>query len=67
MPVPGYDPDDLDEELSERTTEEDLARLLTEAERRAYENGEEGLFDLLSEDDIESILRPEGDAGATDR
>ena len=67
MPVPGYDPDDLDEELSERTTEEDLDRLLTEEERRAYENGEEGLFDLLSEEDIKAILRPEGDAGSTDR
>lgn len=67
MPVPGYDPDDLDEELSERTTEEDLDRLLTEEERRAYENGEESLFDLLSEEDVEAILRPEGDAGSTDR
>ena len=67
MPVPGYDPDDLDEELSERTTEEDLDRLLTEEERRAYENGDEGLFDLLSEEDIEAILRPEGDTGSTDR
>jgi hypothetical protein len=57
MPVPGYDPDDLDEQLSELATDSDLERMLTDEERRAYENGEEGLFDLLSEADIEEILR----------
>ena len=56
MPVPGYDPEDLDDRLAELTTEADLERLLTDEERRAYENGEEGLFDLLSEDDLEEIL-----------
>lgn len=56
MPIGGYDPDDLDDRLDELATDQDLDRLLTAEERRAYENGEQGLFDLLSEKDIESLL-----------
>ena len=62
MPIGGYDPEDLDERLAEIATEEDLDRLLTPEERREYEEGEQGLFDLLSEDDIETLLhREEGE------
>lgn len=55
MPVPGYDPEDLDETLRARLDESDPEEYLTPAERERYENGASPL-DLLDEDDIERLL-----------
>lgn len=59
MTIGGYDPTDLDERLAELATDDDLDRLLTAEERRQFEAGEQGLFDLLSNEDIEAILARE--------
>lgn len=61
MPIGGYDPDDLDDRLAELATEEDLQHLLDAEERRALRNGEQGLFDLLSREDIETLLERDQD------
>lgn len=56
MPIGGYDPDDLNESLAAVATDDDLAELLSDAERARYEAGEVGLFDLLSGEEIERLL-----------
>lgn len=55
MPVPGYDPEDLDEMLRARLDDSDPDEYLTPAERERYEDGASPL-DLLDEDDIERLL-----------
>lgn len=59
MPVPGYDPDDLDEYLAERLEGRDLNEYLSEEERRRYEDGE-SLTDLLSDEDIRRLMDDDG-------
>jgi hypothetical protein len=58
MVIPGYDPDDLDEQLEDRMSESDLDRYLTPAERGRYESGE-SLVELLSTEDIRDVLGAE--------
>jgi hypothetical protein len=55
MPVPGYDPDDLDEALERKLADRDVSEFLTEAERVQWKDGE-SLVDLLDEDDIDRLL-----------
>lgn len=64
MPVPGYDPDDVEASLESALSAEEIEALLSEAELEAYRSGEESLVDLLAEDDIERIVEEgEGPAG----
>ncbi|NEU57813.1 hypothetical protein [Halorussus sp. MSC15.2] len=62
MPVGGYDPEDLDEKLSDLLDEtgRDPSNWLTAEEIAAWENGE-SLVDLLSEEDIRELLQAERD------
>jgi hypothetical protein len=55
MPVPGYDPEDLDEEIEATATEDELRARMTDEEFREYENGEH-LVELLDEGDIDDLL-----------
>ncbi len=55
MPIPGYDPDDLDETLDERLAERDRSAYLSPEEQRRYEGGE-SLVDLLDTDQILDLL-----------
>lgn len=57
MPVGGYDPDDLDEKLSDLmdTDGRDPSNWLTDEELAAWEDGER-LIDLLDEEDIRELL-----------
>lgn len=55
MPIPGYDPDDLDETLDERLAERDQSEYLTPEEQQRYEDGE-SLVDLLDTDEILELL-----------
>ena len=55
MPVPGYDPEDLDDELEARLTDGELRERLTDDEFRRYENGE-SLVELLDSEEIERLL-----------
>lgn len=47
MPVPGYDPDDIEDWLQELVSGVDAGEVLDEAELAAYRNGER-LEDVLS-------------------
>ncbi len=58
MPVPGYDPEDLDNELEATATEDELRARMTDAEFREYENGAH-LIELLDEEDIDDLLHGE--------
>lgn len=55
MPVPGYDPDDLDRYLAQRLEARDPDEFLNEDEKRRYENGE-SLTDLLSDEEIRRLM-----------
>ncbi|WP_135826420.1 hypothetical protein [Halorussus ruber] len=62
MPVGGYDPEDLDNTLSElmEAKGRDPSNWLTDDEIAAWEDGE-SLVDLLDEEDIHELLRKEGE------
>ena len=55
MPVPGYDPDDLDAELEEKLSEAEIRERLSHEEYERYEDGE-SLVELLDEDDRDELL-----------
>lgn len=56
MPVPGYDPEDVDEALEAKLEESDVRSHLTDEEWQSYQNNQAGLVDLLDDDEIEKIL-----------
>ena len=56
MPVPGYDPEDLDDALESNLREGELAEFLTDDELRSYRREEADLVDLLDESTIERVL-----------
>lgn len=67
MPVGGYDPEDLDDTLSELMNAKgrDPSNWLTDEEMREWEEGG-SLVDLLDEDDIHELLQKEdGDPTST--
>lgn len=65
MPVPGYDPDDVEETLEGALSEEEIESRLDESELDAYRSGEESLVDLIDEDDIEEVLKGSGPAAGS--
>jgi hypothetical protein len=67
MPVGGYDPEDLDEKLSELMEADgrDASNWLTDEEIRQWEDGE-SLVDLLDEDDIHELLQRDDESGEAD-
>jgi hypothetical protein len=54
MVIPGYDLDDIDENLRERIDERKLDDVLTDEDRARLEGGER-LLDVLDDDDIDRI------------
>jgi hypothetical protein len=62
MPVPGYDPEDLDGVLLERLGDREPADVLTADELARYESGE-NLIDLLDDETVADLLgrRPESE------
>lgn len=58
MPVPGYDPEDIDEQLEAELTEGEVRERLSGEEFERYENGE-SLFELLEGEQIDEILTDE--------
>ena len=56
MPVPGYDPEDVDEMLESKLSEAKIRDQLSESEWQSYQDGEESLIDLLGDDEIDGIL-----------
>jgi hypothetical protein len=59
MPVPGYDPDDLDAELEGLLSESEIQEHLSDEEFRQYKNGG-SLINLLGEDDVHELLDEHG-------
>ena len=55
MAIPGYDPEDVEEAVRERLDDGDPGELLDEAERRAYEAGED-LLEALDSETLESLV-----------
>lgn len=60
MPVPGYDPDDVEDLLEQKLGETDARSHLSEEEWDSYERGDERLVDLLDEDQIDQLLDEQG-------
>ncbi|WP_440764100.1 hypothetical protein [Natronorubrum sp. DTA7] len=56
MPIPGYDPEDIDEQLESRLDDEEIEDRLSDSELEAYRNGDANLMDFLDEDEIGGIL-----------
>ena len=56
MPIPGYDPEDIDEQLESRLDDEELENRLTDSELESYRDGDANLIDFLDGDEIEGIL-----------
>jgi len=54
MVIPGYDLDDLDDNLRERIDEKKLDDVLTDDDRARLDAGE-SLLDVLDDDDIERV------------
>lgn len=57
MPVPGYDPEDVDELLDSLLEEDELQTYLSDDEIAAYNNGDESLIDLLEGSEVREILQ----------
>jgi hypothetical protein len=67
MPVPGYDPEDVDGALKSLLQEDEIEQRLSESDLRAYRDGNEDLIDLLDGDEIRRILeRKDASTDATE-
>lgn len=62
MPVPGYDPIDIDHMLESRLGDADIEAHLDTDDLERYRAGEATLFDLLEDDQIQDVLDLSGDA-----
>ncbi|WP_049888660.1 hypothetical protein [Natronococcus occultus] len=56
MPVPGYDPEDVDDTLEALLEDEEIETYLSDSELASYRAGEESLVDLLEGEEIHGIL-----------
>ncbi|WP_049891765.1 hypothetical protein [Natronococcus amylolyticus] len=67
MPVPGYDPEDIDGTLEALLEPDEIEDYLDDEQLEAYRNGGEDLVDLLEGDEIRRILdRKEASVDAPD-
>ncbi|MFC4541301.1 hypothetical protein ACFO5R_05110 [Halosolutus amylolyticus] len=62
MPIPGYDPDDLDDALEAAVDDEDLEDALTDEQWEAYRRDDAALVDVLDEAEIERLLDRRSDS-----
>ncbi|UHQ98990.1 hypothetical protein HYG81_24890 (plasmid) [Natrinema zhouii] len=63
MPIPGYDPEDIDEMLESRLGDDEIESKLTKSELGRYRAGDAILMDLLDEEEIERV-RERGDGSS---
>lgn len=56
MPVPGYDPDDVDKMLESKLGESGIRDRLSESEWQSYQDGDGKLIELLESSEIEGLL-----------
>ncbi|WP_394743272.1 hypothetical protein [Natronococcus roseus] len=67
MPVPGYDPEDIDDTLEALLEPNEIEDYLDDEQLEAYRNGGQDLVDLLEGNEIRRILdRKEGAIDAPD-
>ncbi|APW96722.1 hypothetical protein CHINAEXTREME_02550 [Halobiforma lacisalsi AJ5] len=59
MPIPGYDPEDIEDALETNLEEAHLEEYLSESERETYRNGDAELVDLLEADELRAIVEDE--------
>jgi len=62
MVIPGYDQEQLDDNLRERLAEWAITQLLTEDEQERLAEGE-SLLDLLDQEDIDRIMEGQRPGG----
>lgn len=60
MPVPGYDPADIDSTLESLLDAADVEEILSEEEWQSYENGDANLTELLESGEINRLFESEG-------
>jgi len=60
MPIPGYDPEDIDDTLEELLTKEEKQEYLSDEEWASYRSGDESLLDLLESSEIQRIFERRG-------
>lgn len=56
MPVPGYDPEDLDDILETELTRQQKREFLTDEEWASYREGDATLLNLLDDEQIDRLL-----------
>lgn len=56
MPVPGYDPEDLDDTLESLLTHQQKRAYLTDEQWESYREGDASLVDLLDAKEIDNLL-----------
>jgi hypothetical protein len=56
MPVPGYDPEDVENMLESQLDEDSAREAMSEEDWESYQNDEERLVDVLEDDEIKRIL-----------
>ncbi|MDG5761288.1 hypothetical protein QA600_18315 [Natronococcus sp. A-GB1] len=56
MPVPGYDPEDIDDTLETLLEPDEIEEYLDDEQLESYRNGGDDLVDLLEGDEIRRIL-----------
>jgi hypothetical protein len=61
MPVPGYDPEDLDDVLESNLDPGEIEARLSDEELAAYREGEANLVDLLDEAQIQGLVGGDGE------
>lgn len=59
MPVPGYDPDDVDALLETKLSETDVRERLSDDEWQSYQDDDTSLVELLDENEIDQLLDDE--------
>lgn len=62
VPVPGYDPEDLDDTLENKLTRQQKRQYLTDEEWETYRQGDASLIDLLDEGEIHGLLVQEDES-----
>jgi hypothetical protein len=56
MPVPGYDPDDVDDLLETKLEATDVQQHLSNDEWQSYQNDDASLVELLDDEKIDQLL-----------
>lgn len=59
MPVPGYDPDDVEDMLDSKLDEKEIQSELSDSEWESYQNEEASLIELLDDEQIDRVLNGE--------